>query len=154
MTTEYHFPRILWDNLESILKAHSKKYVYELARYLKVPEKELYDKVFPNSDSVQIIIQDSHADINKCKAFVQRNKVTIYCKKPVAYHSEYCSFHRNCRMAVLPSEDSIKTIIQIKEIDKYESIWLINNTNEIINSKGDLVGKWNKSKNKIILYTF
>jgi hypothetical protein len=145
---EYKVPRILWENLESVLLTQSRKYVCELARYLKVPEKELLNKVLPSSDSLNVIIQDSNADTNKCKAYIQMDSMTVLCKKPVAFHSEYCTIHRMKRMNVEDNSNVIE-VERIKDIAEYEPIWLVNNT--IVNSKGETIGK--RTTNKIKLYT-
>jgi len=81
MSLEYKVPRILWENLESVLYAQSKRYVMETAKRLGVPEKELLKRVLPTSDSLHVMIQDSQAESNQCKAYVQHDKMTVFCKK-------------------------------------------------------------------------
>lgn len=43
---EYKVPRLLWENLESVLLAQSRKYICELAKRLNVSEKELLKKYY------------------------------------------------------------------------------------------------------------
>ena len=68
MSIEYKVPRLLWENLESVLLAQSKRYIGELAKRLGVSEKELTKRVLPTSDSLKVIIQDTHAECNQCKS--------------------------------------------------------------------------------------
>ena len=59
---EYKVPRLLWENLESVLLAQSKRYNGELAKRLGVSEKELQKKVLPTSDTLKVTIQDNQAE--------------------------------------------------------------------------------------------
>lgn len=150
MSIEYKVPRILWENLESVLLAQSKRYIIELAKRLNVSEKELLKKVLPSSDSLNVIIQDSQHESNQCKAFIQHGKLTIYCKKIVAYNSEYCLFHRNKRMHVVTGTNPIP-IQKVKDINTSEPMWISNN-NTLINSNGHKIGKINNNDNKIKIF--
>jgi hypothetical protein len=149
MSIEYKVPRLLWENLESVLLAQSKRYIGELAKRLGVSEKELQKKVLPSSDSLKIMLFDSQAECNQCKAYIQQDKLTIYCRKPVAYQSEYCSFHRQKRMQVI-SETQPIIIQKVKDISKQEPLYIYENI--LINSSGNMVGKINKKTNKMKLF--
>jgi hypothetical protein len=149
MSIEYKVPRLLWENFESVLLAQSKRYICELAKRLGVPEKDLLKKVLPTSDSLKVIIQDTQAESNQCKAYIQQDKLTIYCKKPVAYGCEYCSFHRNKRMTVIDGTNPIQ-IQRIKDVNSLEPLWVSNNN--LYNSTGNIVGKINKEGGKIKMF--
>jgi hypothetical protein len=149
MSIEYKVPRLLWENFEAVLLAQSKRYIGELAKRLGVPEKELIKKVLPTSDSLKVIIQDTQAECNQCKAYVQHDKLTVYCRKATAYGSEYCSFHRNKRMLVIEGTNPIQ-IQKIKDTNTIESLWVSDTT--LYNSNGDIVGKINKETGRIKLF--
>ena len=149
MSIEYKVPRLLWENFESVLLAQSKRYIGELAKRLGVSEKELLKKVLPTSDSLKVIIQDTQAECNQCKAYIQQDKLTVYCRKATAYGTEYCSFHRNKRMLVIEGTNPI-TIQKIKDTNTIESFWVSDTM--LYNSNGDIVGKINKEKGKIKLF--
>lgn len=151
MSSEYKVNRILWESLESILYAHSVKYVREVAKKLEIPEKELIKRVIPSSDSLKVYIQDTNNDTTQCKAYIQDNKLTVLCRKPVAYNCEYCSLHRDKRMTLIKETDP-EFIQKIKDRSDINSIW-VNSTNNLINSNGDIIGKINKIKQKITLYS-
>lgn len=144
MSIEYKVPRVLWENFESVLLAQSKRYISELAKRLGVSEKELQKKVLPSSDSLKVIIQDTQSENNKCKAYVQNDKLTVFCRKPTAYGCEYCPFHRNKRMIVIEGTNPIP-IQRIKDKNKLGPLWTSNNI--IYNSSGDIVGKIKKDGN-------
>lgn len=143
---EYKVPRLLWENFESILLAQSKKYIGELARRLQVPERELQRKVLPTSDSLRIMMMDSSSESLQCRAYVQHDKITSFCRKPVAYQSEFCSFHREKRMNVFTDIRPI-VVEKVKAIPTKEPLWIEGNT--LINSNGHMIGKINKSRQTI-----
>jgi hypothetical protein len=149
MSIEYKVPRLLWENFEAVLLAQSKRYIGELAKRLGVPEKDLVKKVLPSSDSLKVIIQDTQAECNQCKAYIQQDKLTVYCRKTTAYGSEYCPFHRNKRMLVIDSTNPIQ-IQKIKDTNIMESLWA--SDKYLYNSSGDCVGRINKETGKIKLF--
>jgi hypothetical protein len=151
MSLEYKVPRILWENFESVLLAQSKRYICELARYLNVPEKELLKKVLPTSDSLKITIQDSQSDSLQCKAYTQNGKLTIFCRKPVAYGCEFCTFHRNKRMVVIEDLTIPTDIQRMKDTNTLPPMWISGNI--LYNESGDIIGKINKNTNKIKIFT-
>jgi hypothetical protein len=151
MSLEYKVPRILWENFESVLLAQSKRYVCELARYLNVPEKELLKKALPSSDTLKVIIQDSQSDTLQCKAYTQNGKITAFCRKPVAYGCEFCTFHRDKRMIIIEelNTESI-TMQRIKDVNILPPTWISGDT--LYNSSGDIIGKINKKNHKIKIF--
>ena len=150
MSVEYKVPRFLWENFESVLLAQSKRYVSELAKRLGVPEKELIKKVLPSSDSLKVIIQDTQAECNQCKAYVQHDKLTVYCRKATAYGSEFCTFHRNKRMIVVEGTNPVQ-LQRLNDMNTMEPLWVGKNT--LYNSSGDVVGKIDKESGKLKIFT-
>lgn len=138
MSLEYNVPRLLWENLESVLLAQSRRYIGELARHLGVSEKELQKRVLPTADSLRVTLHDSQAESTQCCAYVQHDQLTVFCKKPVAYQSTFCAHHRTKRMLVIQG-DSIHTIQKIKDRPTMEPMWLQKST--LLNSQGETIGK-------------
>jgi hypothetical protein len=149
MSIEYKVPRLLWENFESVLLAQSKRYIGELAKRLGVPEKDLIKRVLPTSDSLKVIIQDTHAECNQCKAYIQHDMLTVFCRKATSYGSEYCPYHRSKRMRVIEGTHPIE-IQRLKDINTMEPLWVSNTT--LYNSSGDIVGKINKETGTIKMY--
>lgn len=149
MSIEYKVPRLLWENFESVLLAQSKRYIGELAKRLGVPEKELIKRVLPTSDSLKVIIQDTQAESNQCKAYIQQDKLTVYCRKSTAYGCEYCQFHRSKRMTVIEGTNPIQ-LQKVKDTNSLEPLWV--NNNILYNARGDMVGKINKETGTVKLF--
>lgn len=150
MTTEYKVRRVLWESLESVLLAESKKYVGELARRLQLPEKELIRRVLPSSDSLKVYIQDSTITTNQCQAFIQDDEITSYCRKPIVYGSDFCHFHRTKRMTVIKEMPSI-IVKRIKDRPDCDNMW-IDDKNNLLNSKGITIGKISHNNSKIKIF--
>jgi hypothetical protein len=149
MSCEYKIHRLIYENIESVLLAHSRRYIAELAQILEVNEKELLKKVLPSADSLKIMIIDSQAESAMCKAFVSNDNMTVYCRKPITTHSEYCSHHLHKRSTIVTNDGQPTTIQKIKDINTLEPMWLLKNTTTLINSNGSIVGKINHGQNKI-----
>ena len=143
---EYKVPRLLWENFESVLLAQSRRFIGEMARRLDVSERELQRQVLPSSDSLKVIMMDSQAESLQCRAYLQHDNMTTFCRKPVAYHSEYCTFHGKQRMNIVESTRPI-IVERIKDIPTKEPMWIQGNL--ILNSKGEMVGKINRDTQKI-----
>jgi hypothetical protein len=150
MTLEYKIPRYLWENFEAVLKANTKRLIAEYAKILEVPEKELQQKVLASYQDVPVTIIDTNSESGQCHAYLQCHEMTIFCRKPVAYHSQFCTFHRDKRMLVV--QETTPTVIEkVKDGNKWNRMWVIHN-NTLINSKGHIVGKINKEERKVKLF--
>lgn len=149
MTLEYKVSRYLWENFECVLKAQAKRYVAELAKRLHVSEKELIKKVLPTEDSLKVIIQDSNNDSNQCTAYVQHDHLTVFCRKPVAYQSNFCAVHRNHRMMVMEGTQPT-AIYKIKDVAHLPPMWQMEQT--LINSQGNMIGKINREEQKMKIF--
>jgi len=150
MATEYKVHRVLWESLESVLLAQSKKYIGELARRLQLPEKELIRRVLPSSDSLKVYIQDSNDTTNQCKAYIQDDDITCFCRKPTVYGTEFCHFHRTKRMTVI-KDIQPNMVEKVKDRNDCDNMW-IGEKNTLYNSKGAIVGKVNHSDSKLKLF--
>lgn len=149
MSIEYKVPRLLWENFEAVLLAQSKRYIGELAKRLGVSEKELQKKVLPTSDSLKIIIQDTQAESNQCRAYVQNDKLTMFCRKPVAYGCEFCAFHRNKRMAVIDGTNPV-SLQRIRDSNRTGPLWMSDGI--VYSQTGEIVGKINKKEKKLRMF--
>ena len=146
---EYKVPRLLWENLESVLLAQSKRYIGELAKRLHVSEKDLIKKVLPSADSIKVMIHDS--DHTQCQAYQQHDNMTVYCRKAVAYQSEFCPFHRSKRMMVIEGTNPIQ-VEKVKDQADKEPLWI--HENHLLNANGNQVGVIDKENSRMKLFIF
>lgn len=146
----YGIPRLLWENLESVLLAQSKQFVREMAGYLKVSEKELLKKVMPAQDKVHVHIVDAQQEDNQCKAYRMHGSVAVLCKQPVALYSEFCAHHQDQRMRVVPRADTT-TVKRIKASGDTEPMWVADG-GSVIRQDGTVVGRMDEEKGKLIVF--
>lgn len=149
MTLEYKVPRVLWENLESVLLAQSKRYIGEIAKRLGIPERDLQKRVLPSADSLKIMIMDSQAETNQCKAYIQHGEITEFCRKAVAYHSEFCPIHRQQRMTLIPGKEPI-VVEKVKDRNTMEPLWKKGHL--LLNAQGDIVGTIQPNQERIKLF--
>ena len=146
---EYKVPRILWENLEAVLLAQSKRYIGEMAKRLGVSERELQKRVLPSADSLRVMIMDSQAESNQCKAYIQHGEMTEFCRKAVAYHSEFCPVHRQQRMTLIPGNPP--TVVEkIKDRNTMEPLWKKGHL--LLNVQGQIVGTIQCNQGKLKLF--
>jgi len=145
MKQNYKVPRMLWENLEAVLLAQSKKYIEELAKVLEVNPKELQKRVMPSADTIKVALYD--AEENVCQAYVQKDSLTVFCRKPI-YHSTFCAAHTANRLLV--KDDHAIMIQRIKDIETVPPIWALNT--DIITSSGQKIGKIDHGAQKIKIY--
>ena len=143
--SEYKIPKLLWENLESVLLAHGKRLVSEYAKILEIPDKEL-QKCVNIYETIKITLQDTHIESYKCKAYIPIDNVTVFCRTPVMNGSEYCQHHRNKRITIIPDIHQI-SIQRLKDTDNLCPLWAAGNT--LYNSTGNVVGKIKHDKIKI-----
>jgi hypothetical protein len=146
---EYKVPRILWENLESVLLAQSKRYIGEMAKRLGVSERELQKRVLPSADSLKIIMMDSQAESNQCIAYVQHGEMTEFCRKAVAYQSEFCLMHRQQRMTLIPGKEPI-VVEKIKDRNTMEPLW--KKGHFLVNAQGQTVGTIQSNQGKVKIF--
>ena len=144
---EYKIPKILWENLEAVLLAQSKKYIDELANRLRVPAKELQKRVMPSADSIKVLLQEVKEGV--CQAHVQHGEFTVFCRKPVL-NSTFCAEHQFNRSLVL-IDDAIN-IQKVKDIDMLPPIWIKEGDTNLYYSNNTIAGKINHDKQKIKIY--
>ena len=145
---EYKIPRILWESLEAVLLAQSKKYIEELANRLHVPAKELQKRVMPSADSIKVLLQEVQEGL--CQAHVQNGEFTVFCRRPVL-NTMFCAEHQFNRSLVL-IDDAIN-IQKVKDIDMLPPIWMKESDTNLYYSNDTIAGKINHEKQKIKIYT-
>jgi hypothetical protein len=144
---EYKVPRLLWESLEAIMLAQGKRYVREMAKTLKVNEKELLKRVFPAKDTLNITLHDTTSTSLQCMAYMN-GTITHLCRKPVLLGSDYCSSHQTMRAIV----DTEPTLEKLGTDSKTPPLWLTKD-GTVIDSSGTAKGAFHKKQGKLVLYT-
>jgi len=153
-TVTYKVPRLLWENLEALLLAEGKRYVRDIAKTLKVPEKELLKRVFPTKDTLQIILHDTHTQTLECSAHVisspkdeRVGQVGRRCRRPVQLGSEFCSVHVLHRSLFIQSTP----VRKLQDSPSRPSLWVLEN-GTVINEEGIEQGLFSEETGKLTLF--
>lgn len=153
--TEYQIPRYLWESFEAVIKAQSVQYVKELAKRLRVSEKELVKRVLPSTDTLPVTLIDTASDVNQCCARVLHDDITTYCRRPVAYLSEYCPLHR-WKRSLLADAATNTVVTDVQRVDDhpdYPVRWVtVDRTHILLDSKGHQQGYYRPSKQKVVVF--
>ena len=146
---EYKVSRLLWENLEAVLLAQGKRFVKDIAKTLKVNEKELLKQVFPTKDSLKVAIYDGNAESNQCSAYITGGPVTHLCRNPIITGTSFCSAHATIRYAVEPTETTVQ-LRKIQEGPARPSLW-IQPDGCALDVHGIVRGVYNADMNKLTL---
>lgn len=143
---EYKVPRLLWESLEAVLLAQGKRYVRDMAKTLKVNEKELIKRVFPTKETLNITIHDTQTMSLQCSAYVP-GVLNQLCRKPVELGSEFCLAHRTLRPTIIGEA----TLEKIVDEATRPSLW-VQADGSVIDNRGQQSGIFNKNRNRLILF--
>jgi hypothetical protein len=161
---DYVVPRVLWESFNSVLLAQSRQYVKELAKRLKVPEKELMKKVLPTADSIRVYMHDTQTEDLQCIADIQEGVIIHKCARPVLLGSTYCSEHHVHTHAPLISSslEQVERIIQSDDINDESKIRAANmnipkklwTTPEkmVIDATGRTIGQYDEDDSKLQIF--
>ena len=120
---DYVVPRVLWESFNSVLLAQSRQYVKELAKRLKVPEKELMKKVLPTADSIRIYMHDTQTEDLHCVTDIQEGVIIHKCGRPVLLGTSHCSEHHvpiptsSASTFTTPSASTLESVERIVQSD-------------------------------------
>jgi hypothetical protein len=146
---EYKVSRLLWENLEAVLLAQGKRFVKDIAKTLKVNEKELLKQVFPTKDSFKVAIYDGSSESNQCSAYITGGPVTHLCRKPIVTGSAFCAAHATIRYAVEPTETTVQ-LRKVQDGPARPALW-IHPDGCAMDVHGIVRGVYNADTNKLTL---
>lgn len=168
---DYVVPRVLWESFNSVLLAQSRQYVKELAKRLKVPEKELMKKVLPTADSIRVYMHDTQTEDLQCIADIQEGVIIHKCGRPVLLGTSHCSEHHlpshismstNTQHSPVQTIESVERIIQSDDINDESRIQAINmnipkklwttKENVVIDATGRTIGYYDEDDSKLQLF--
>ena len=147
--TEFNIAVPILKSIEKSLLINGRAYVKELAKILKVDERELVKRVLPSADVVQLHIYNT-TDI-QCTAFIMCNDVIARCKNPIFNGKHFCSEHLFERNEIIENRDTV-VVRKIIDLQDKSSLWIKNDT-VVIDSFGNQHGIWSRDDGKLTLIT-
>lgn len=145
-TKEYKVPRLLWESLESVLLAQGKRYVREMAKTLKVNEKELLKRVFPTKDAVHITLHDTTSASLQCTAYLP-GQIVHLCRKPVLLGSTFCESHQQAR----PLVTTPANLEKLADDGTRPPLWT-QADGTVLDATGTSCGMYHKDTSKLVLF--
>ena len=144
----FKVPRLLWESFESTLLAEGKRFVRDIAKTLKVPEKELVKRIFPTNDALHIHLHDTHTETLDCMAFAGGSgQVARRCRRPVQLGSEFCLAHVTHRPLYLPAPP----IRKLQDHPGRPSLW-VQADGTVLDEHGTLHGTFSEETGKLLLF--
>jgi hypothetical protein len=143
---EYKVPRLLWESLESVLLAQGKRYVREMAKTLKVNEKELLKRVFPTKDAVRITLHDTTTVSLQCTAYLP-GQIVHLCRKPVLLGSTFCESHQQAR----PLVSTPANLEKLADDGTRPPLWT-QSDGTVLDATGTSCGMYHKDTSKLVLF--
>ena len=142
----YKVPRLLWESLESVLLAQGKRYVREMAKTLKVNEKELLKRVFPTKDAVHITLHDTTTSSLQCTAYLP-GQIVHLCRKPVLLGSMFCESHQQAR----PLVTTPANLEKLADDGTRPPLWT-QADGTVLDATGTSCGVYHKDTSKLVLF--
>ena len=143
---EYKVPRLLWESLEAVLLAQGKRYVRDMAKTLKVNEKELLKQVFPTKDAIKVTLHDTTTASLQCTAYLP-GQIVHLCRKPVLLGSTFCESHQRTRpLVTIPAN-----LEKLADDGTRPPLWT-QADGTVIDATGSSCGLYNKDRSKLVLF--
>ena len=143
---EYKVPRLLWESLEAVLLAQGKRYVRDIAKTLKVNEKELLKQVFSTKDAVKIALHDTTTASLQCSAYLP-GQIVHLCRKPVLLGSIFCESHQQVRPFItIPAN-----LEKLADDGSRPPLWT-QADGTVLDATGSPCGIYNKDRSKLVLF--
>lgn len=145
--TTIPIPSYLWSSLQGLLYNEATTFVNKVADILHIPPSDLRRAVLSSKDDIKIMLYEAES-IGSCKAWIHhpgRADFAIHCGNPTIPNEEICIDHKHVRTSVQPNIDNVQILHRIKTSSDIEQLWLKNDTNDVVNANGIIIGKINKN---------
>ena len=142
-----NIPKSLFESLQASLNQEAKRICRDAAKILKVPEKELQDRILKKMQKVTI-----HEDNDRpysCPVF-NENKLLERCRKPCLLGTGRCLIHQT---SIIPEPTTHKILTRIQpNTDISEPLWCDESDGTLYDRSSNIVGVYINSR--ITLYNF
>jgi len=141
-------PKIIYESVEDILEAHSRRLAIDIAKTLGVNEKILLNEI--RKDKIQTYLFEDNIDISDlcCKSYIKHKHVYMPCEQPILYKKDFCIEHMTKH--ILKENIKEAEILQVLCIDNITYYRNINN--KVYDSEFEIIGVYNAIKKEIIKF--
>jgi hypothetical protein len=142
-------PQPLFESLQAAFLGEAKRICRDAAKILKVDEKELLQKVFPQSAKVKLQIVDTEEAPVCCQAFLQEDALLKRCRHPSLLGTGRCIYHQTATIPDIPA--TVTPLVRLERLEKGDCpLWCFEETGEVYDSTGAVIGEYRDET--LILY--
>jgi hypothetical protein len=138
-------PQQLLESLQSSFLGEAKKICRDAAKILKVPEKELIQKVLPSGSRVKLQVVDTNDAPTQCPVFLQEDCILRRCRQPTLLGTGRCVCHQTAKIPDVPED-----VLQLTRLERMKQgdspLWCNEATGEVLDSSGTIVGEYKDSE--------
>jgi hypothetical protein len=150
MNTSFPIPRVIAQNIKSVLYGEITRLVKDIGKTLDVDPNILLKEI--NKDKIEFYIfeeeDEPDIDIMKCHSYIKKDNVYYPCSSPPIYPQLFCSTHIHNHI----TKDKIKTHEELN-ILKYDNIiYYHDKKNRVYDKDLILVGRYNEESNLIVFF--
>ena len=139
-------PQALLASLTACFEAEGKRLAKDVAKVLKVPEKEVL-QIVKQLPKVQFKVYDDSETTTTCPVLIEEPGLVRRCRRPCILGTSRCTYHQSTEVCTVP--DTVKTLTRIKG----HPYWYDEDTKSVYNQSGECVGLVNED-NQLELYTY
>lgn len=132
-------PQSLLETLQSAFQGEAKRLCRDAAKLLRVPEKEIYEKIFPPGSKVKLAVVDDSSVPLTCPAFLHEGTLLRRCRHPCLLGTGRCLQHQTTHIPSIP--ESIQQLTRLEPIEGQPPLWCNEATGDILDQEGAYVGK-------------
>ncbi len=135
-------PKSLWDTFQATFLAEGKKVCRDLSALLKIPEKELIQKLLTNPPKMPLtIIEDADRPLS-CPVLLQKSALYERCRQPCVLGTARCCAHQSIETLPEVTEESTHlTRLQRKELTD-GAMWCDENTGAVYDRHMRAIGEY------------
>jgi hypothetical protein len=151
-------PKNLIANLDAAFQREGKKLALDIAKALKIPDKDALD-IIKKMEKISYKIYDTDDHDTTCPVFLPDSKVIQRCRRPCLLGTSRCIHHQECLPPPNPSPNCKELTRCISALGDLQHKHMLydEETNMIYNLNGELMGEVVDDEdycNKKILYEF
>jgi hypothetical protein len=147
-------PKPLLDSLQAAFLAEGRRLCRDAAKVLHRPEKELLDILKNLPKATLIVHRDTNETPTICPVFLDtQGKLVQRCRRPCILGTGRCFRHQDAADPPNPPGSTL-VLTRIKKLqDTDTQLWCCEETNEIYNAEGQVVGELNDQR-EVLLFEY
>ncbi len=132
-------PKSLYDTFQNFLLGEAKRICKESAKLLHLPEKEVQQRVLKKLPKVSVTLVRDSDTTNSCPVLLPNSKLVQRCRQPCILGTSRCIQHQHMKNIPECLDRTLLTRIAPSDSNN-QALWCNEETHDIFNEEGDIVG--------------